>query len=231
MRSDRLFWGFSLIFGAIFLIFSELGLVPDINVFSMLLTIFLIIVILKSTVKMEFSGILFPIAILCIMYDRELGIESITPWTVLMAALLGSIGLSMIFPQKNHYKRDGSWNYGKYEKVDMADNGYVKIENSFGTLIKYVDTDMFVRADLKSSLGSMKVYFDKVQMQAESAIINVDASFAGIQIYIPKTWRVENQTRSSFGGVDEKNMSDPITTNTVIITGNMSFSGVEIIHI
>lgn len=231
MRNDRLFWGFSLIFGAIFLIFSELGFLPDINVFSMLFTIFLMIVILKSTVKMEFSGILFPIAILCIMYDRELGIEAITPWTVLMAALLGSIGLSMIFPQKSHYKRDGSWNYGKYEKVDMADNGYVKIENSFGTLIKYVDTDMFVRADLKSSLGSMKVYFDKVQMQAESAIINVDASFAGIQIYIPKTWRVENQTRSSFGGVDEKNMSDPITTNTIIITGNMSFSGVEIIHI
>lgn len=231
MRKEKLFWGLALVFGAIFLILSELGFVPDINIFSMLLTIFLIIVILKSTVKMEFSGILFPIAILCIMYDRELGIEAITPWTVLMAALLGSIGLSMIFPQKSHYKRDGSWNYGKYEKVDMADNGYVKIENSFGTLIKYVDTDMFVRADLKSSLGSMKVYFDKVQMQAESAIINVDASFAGIQIYIPKTWRVENQTRSSFGGVDEKNMSDPITTNTIIITGNMSFSGVEIIHI
>ena len=230
MKRERLFWGLTLILGAIFLIVSKLGFFPDINIFSMLLTIFFVVIIIKSTVKMNFSGILFPIAFLCIMYDKELGIESLSSGTLLLAALLGSIGLSMIFQTKNHC-RDGRWCFGKFEKVDMADNGYIRLENSFGTLIKYVETDIFIHGDLKCSFGSMKVYFDKVRMQGEKATINLDISFGGIELYLPRNWRVEDKTGAYFGGVDEKNQNEALTTNTLVITGNVSFSGVEIIYI
>lgn len=231
MRKERLFWGLTLIFGAIILIVSKLGFLPDIDILTVLLTIFFVVIIVKSTLKMEFGGILFPLAFLCIMYDSELGIEALTPWTVLLAALLGSIGLSMIFPKYNYSSINGRRNYGRFQKVDIAENGYVRLENSFGTLIKYIETNMFIHADLKSSFGSMKIYLDKVIMQGEKATINIDALFSGVEIYVPKIWIVEDKTHAFFGGVDEKNKNDAITTNTLTITGSVSFSGVEIIYI
>mgnify|MGYP006893000712 FL=1 len=48
----------------------------------------------------EFLGNPVSIAFICIIYDDWLGITALTPWTVLGAALLGSIGLSLIFKKK-----------------------------------------------------------------------------------------------------------------------------------
>ena len=97
MKKERVFWGVLLILAGIFLIISKLGYFPNVNVFSLLLTVFLVVIIVKSLPRFNFAGILFPIAFICIIYDKQLGITAITPWTVLIAALLGSIGLSMIF--------------------------------------------------------------------------------------------------------------------------------------
>jgi len=108
MKRERVFWGLVLILGGVFLIISKLGYFPDINVFSLLLTILLAVIILKSLIRVNFPGILFPIAFISIIYDDQLGITSITPWTVLVAALLGSIGLSMIF------HRHSKWMNTKY---------------------------------------------------------------------------------------------------------------------
>ncbi|MBO0528685.1 hypothetical protein EXQ29_10995 [Clostridium botulinum] len=47
-----------------------------------------------------FLSVLFPIAFICIIYDKQLGITNITPWTVLIGALLSSIGLSMVFHKR-----------------------------------------------------------------------------------------------------------------------------------
>lgn len=97
MKKERVFWGILFILAGIFMVISKLGYFPDINAFSLILTVFLVVIIAKSIPNLNFSGILFPIAFICIIYARQLGITAITPWTVLMAALFGSIGLSMIF--------------------------------------------------------------------------------------------------------------------------------------
>ena len=98
-KNHNLFWGFALIIFAVILILSQMGFLGSfkIGVWTLLATVFLLAVLLKSLFCLNFSGILFPIAFLCILYDEPLGITAITPWTVLIAALLGSIGLSLIF--------------------------------------------------------------------------------------------------------------------------------------
>ncbi|MGL4912698.1 MAG: LiaF transmembrane domain-containing protein, partial [Romboutsia sp.] len=97
MKQRRIFGGVLLILGAISLVLNQLGYFEGVNLFSIVVTIFLISIIAKNLFKMNFWGILFPIAFICIIYDKQLGITAITPWTVLIAALLGSVGLSMIF--------------------------------------------------------------------------------------------------------------------------------------
>ncbi|NSA04661.1 putative membrane protein [Clostridium beijerinckii] len=189
-------------------------------------------IIAKSIPNLNFSGILFPIAFICIIYARQLGITAITPWTVLMAALFGSIGLSMIFHKHvnwihhNHVHEDY-----KFEKIDIEDEGNIIFRNSFGACIKYINTNEFEQADLNCSFGAMKVYFDNAVMSSENAIVRVNASFSGVELYIPRTWKVDNKTNVFLGSVDEKNRNNERSTNTLTLVGDVSFSGVEIIYI
>ncbi|WP_035287766.1 MULTISPECIES: membrane protein [Clostridiaceae] len=232
MKKDGIFWGLIFILGGVLLIINKLGYFPDVNVFSLLLTIFLVVVIVKSLFTLNFSGILFPIAFICIIYDKQLGITKITPWTVLLAAALGSIGLSMIF-----HKRTKTVNFkchcegDKFEKIDIEDGSYVRFNNSFSGTIKYINTDKFEQADLKCSFGAMKVYFDNAVMSNNNAVVRINASFSGIELYIPKSWKIENKTDVFLASIEEKNKNDEITTNTLTLVGNINFSGVEILYI
>ena len=234
MKKERIFWGILFILAGIFMIIGKLGYFPNMNVFSLLLTAFLVVVIVKSLPSMNFSGILFPIAFICIIYDKQLRITSITPWTILMAALLGSIGLSMIFHKQikwiNHNHNHNDEDY-KFEKIDIEDESNVRFKNSFGASIKYINTDKFEQANFDCSFGAMKVYFDNAVMSNENAIVRINASFSGIELYIPKTWNVNDNTNVFLGSVSEKNRNNQTTTNNLTLVGDVSFSGIEIIYI
>lgn len=232
MKKERIFWGALLILIGIFLVVSKLGYFANVSVLSLVLTVFLAAIIIKSIPRLNFSGILFPIAFICIIYDKQLGITSITPWTVLIAALFGSIGLSMIFHRHNKWVNvEFDHDDFKFDKIDVEDKSHVSFKNSFCGSVKYVNTNSFEQADFKCSFGAMKVYFDKATMSGESAIVRLNASFSGIELFIPKNWRVENKTNVILGSVDEKNSGSQITTNTLTLVGDVSFSGVEIIYI
>jgi hypothetical protein len=187
MKRERIFWGVLFVLMGIVLVISKLGYFPGVNVFSLLLTAFLVAVIVKSLFHLNFAGILFPIAFICIIYDKQLGITSITPWTVLIAALLGSIGLSMIFHKhvkwiKNKCNNDDY----KFEKINIEDESHVVFKSSFGASAKYINTDKFEQADFECSFGAMKVYFDNAIMSNNNAVVRINASFSGIELYITK---------------------------------------------
>ncbi len=232
MKRERVFWGIFLLVGAVVLLVSKLGYFSDINVFSLLFTILLVGIIIKSILRFSFPGILFPLAFIGIIYDDKLGITAITPWTILLVALLGSIGLSLIFNKPSKWSKvDYRWDGHEPETIDIEDEGHIRLETSFAGSIKYVNTDKFEQANLQCKFGDMKVYFDNAKMAKESAVVKLEASFCGVQLFIPRTWRVENRTSVSFGAVEEKNRRDSVTTNTLTLIGDISFSGVEIIYI
>ena len=232
MKKERIFWGVLFLLMGIFLIVSKLGFFPNVNIISLLLTVFLAVVIVKSLLRLNFAGILFPIAFICIIFDKQLGITSITPWTVLIAALLGSIGLSMIFHKHinwGHTKYD-SEDY-KFEKFDVEDGSHVRFKNSFGASIKYINTDKFEQANLDCSFGAMKVYFDNATMSSSNAVVRINAYCSGIELYIPKNWKIENKTNIFLSAIDEKNKNNEMATNTLTLVGDISLSGIEIIYI
>ncbi|MDD3224403.1 MAG: hypothetical protein PHX70_06840 [Clostridium sp.] len=230
MKKERIFWGVLFVLISIFLIISKFGYVPNVNVFSLLLTVLLVVVIVKSLPHLNFAGILFPIAFICIIYDKQLGITNITPWTVLVAALLGSIGLSMIFHKPIKWFNTG-YNYGdfKFEKSDVKDGNCIRFKNSFGSSIKYINN--FEQGDFNCSFGSMKLYFDNATMSGNDAVVRINASFSGMELYIPKSWRVANKANVFLGAINEKNRNSETITNTLTLVGDVNFAGVEIIYV
>lgn len=99
-NSGKILWGLFFILAAVYVVVSKLWIMPEVSVFSILLTVFFIWLFLNGIRNVNFWEILFSVAFICIIYDDQLGITALTPWTVLGAALLGSIGLSLIFKKR-----------------------------------------------------------------------------------------------------------------------------------
>ena len=97
MKSSKVFWGIFFILAAVYVVISKFGILPDIGVFSIILTVFFLWLFVEGIRNVNFWEILFSVAFICIIYDEPLEITALTPWTVLGAAFLGSIGLSLIF--------------------------------------------------------------------------------------------------------------------------------------
>lgn len=237
MKKKDLFWGLLLLLAAVLIIVNKFGFYTDISIFKIAATIFFVGLIVKGIQHISFSGILFPSAFLCILYAKQWNIEEITPWPVLLAALLGSIGLSLIFKKykfwnhkcgRNFHNRHGE----KFsEVIDQPDSNVVDCSVSFGSSMKYVNADNFEKANIKCSFGAMKVYFDNAIINSGSAEIFLDVQFGGVELYIPKTWNIINDVNTSLGAMEEKNRRMGSQSPVVTIRGNISFSGVEIIYI
>lgn len=240
-RHNSTVWGIILIAIAVILVLSQLGLLGNFNVglWTLLLTAFFAIILIKSIFTLNFSGILFPIAFLCILYDDQLGITVLTPWTVLVVALLGSIGLSMIFHPKKHSHIFSYTSHGdtpedeKFSQVIDETNGdTINCKNHFGACMKYINSENFVKGYVNTSFSGTKLFFDHAVIQEEYAELEIHGSFCGIELFIPKTWTVTSQIDVMLAGITEKNPKMHIGGgNQLILTGDLKFSGIEITYV
>ena len=207
-NSGKILWGLFFILAAVYVVVSKLWIMPEISVFSVLLTVFFIWLFLNGIRNVNFWEILFSIAFICIIYDDWLGITALTPWTVLGAALLGSIGLSLIFKKKSGHSPSISFEFDS--DSDNEDGKYIgeniKIDNNFGTAIKYVNSDNFCMAD-------------------------VDNSFGETNLYIPKEWKTENNLGQAFGSVKIHGVCEGSSNNTLKLKGETSFGEINIYYI
>ena len=234
MKNKNWFWGIFFVAAAILVLVNQLGYFADVGLFSLFLTLLLIPVMVKSVLIINFPGILFPAAFLCIIYAEPLGITNLTPWTVLIAALFGSIGLSILFQKKKRF--DSHSHHDRRDKhfknvINIPDGNTVTFGTSFSSGVKYVNSREFQKANLSAKFGALKVYFDEAGLSPDGAEINFDVSFAGVELYIPRTWNIVNNINVSLGGVEEKNRRGESGGPAVTLTGNVRFSGVEIIYV
>ncbi len=236
-NSEKIFWGVFLILGAVFLVASRLGFLQGISLGRILFSILWIAVLIKGIVKVRFGEILFSIAFLCIIYDEFLGIEALTPWTVLAAALLGTVGLNLLFRRKRHFHRveghGGEFAEGAgYCHTEEGGQGEtVFCEANFSSVVKYVDSRDFQYASLECNFGGMKVYFDQAAIPSGNATVELDVSFAGVELYVPKEWNVVNNAVTSFAGIDEKGRNRSEGTPVLSLVGDVNFGGVTIIYV
>ena len=230
-KTHRIFGGITLIILAIILIISKLGYLNDFGIWSLLFTIFLIYVIIKSIYPINFGGIFFPIAFLCIIYDKQLNIEELTPWTVLIVAALGTIGLSMIFHGRERYSSHKKIDNYNFDVIDSEDESNVVQKTSFGATTKYINSENFKQADFDCNVGAMEIYFDKANVKEGKAIVRINAYCSGVNLYVPKKWNVENHLEVFLSGVDQKNENEPDGLTTLVLIGNIKLSAVEIIFV
>ncbi len=238
MKHKNLYWGLFFIFAAVLVVLNQFDFLLGVSTFKLIITLFLIPVIFTSLKHVNFSGILFPLAIIAILYADKLGIQKLTPWPILGVALFLSIGLSIIFPHRhkfitenwtvdnNDYKDRENWS------TQTSDESCVNVAVRFGAVSKYINSQNLRNVNIDCHFGAAEVYFDNAEIDGNEAVANISASFSGVELYVPRNWHVENQMDCVLGGVDEKGARTvDVKDKKLIIRGKVSLGGVEIKYI
>lgn len=233
MKIKKMFWGLFFILSAVLIGVNQLGYLNGINMWTLLATIFLVPIIVKSATKLNFFGIFFGFAGMVIIYGDYLNIKSLGIWEMLLMALFLSIGFSIVFSNRitkrwKKYRNTENFAY----VINSQDESEIDYSVSFSSSIKYINTKDLKKVNLSCSFGALKVYFDNAEVNENGAEIKLDVSFGGTELYIPKKWRLINELEVNLAGVEEKNANMPQSDGPIVtLTGKVSLSGLEIIYV
>ena len=241
MKAKNVFWGLLFVCCGALIVLHQLGMIAQIGVHTIVITALMIPLIVASLVKLNYFGIFLPISILSVLYTQPFDLPQINIWAALFTGLLVSIGFSLIFKRKKKRNDCCDWQMLKGQignefadnTVETIDDSVVECSVSFGDSSKYLKSSQLKRANLSCSFGALKVFFDNASLSPEGAVINLNASFSGVELYIPKEWKVKNSIECFLGGVDEKHRSVCVAKDSpaLILTGQVKFSGVEIYYV
>ncbi len=233
MKHNYWFWGVFFVLAAVFVVVSQVTSFAQIGFWSILAAVLLAAVLIQSLIHLNYFGVFLPLALGYWIFQVPLHLYVISPWLLILASVLLSIGFHIIFSK--HSKHVYLAHHGKdkdYSIEDIDDNNpYVKV--ALGACSKYLHADSLKGGQFYCSLGALEVYFDQVQLDPNGAEIYVDCSLGAIELYFPKTWRVIDKLHSSLGGVKNETRYNNPDKNApqVTIIGNVSLGEVEVHYV
>jgi predicted membrane protein len=246
MKHRNWFWGIFFLLAAVFVIASQTGSFGEIGLLSITATVLLAALIIHSLANRNFFGVFVPLAFVYMIYQGPLDLMEISTWILIVASIFASIGFEIFFgnhhkfshPQKrewhHHKKYDHHEPHERFNQVKEDFDGndlYAKV--SFGSSSKYVHSDCLKSGQFFVSFGALEVFFDQAVLSPDGAEIFLDCSFGAITLYIPRSWRVQDNLHASLGGVENDAHSARPSENAplLILTGNVSLGGIEIKYI
>ena len=239
----NLFWGLFLILITIYLVGGKLGLIKNIRLiagasfFDIVFGIIFLVILMKGIAKISFEQIFFSLAALGIIFDKQLHIEAITPWIILLAALLMSIAMNMLFPKTKRFsaekKRYDTFTYSeKPSKEETISGNGICCKNSFGESTKYIVSDNFVYGEFTCKFGELNIYLTDVMIQENSANVDIFLRFGELTLFIPKQWRVDCQANKLFAGINIQGQGNhDLSAKALIIKGDVMFGELKIVYI
>lgn len=237
-KRTKIMWGLLLLLAAAALVVSRLGYLEGIGIWTILFTIGLLCFAVDGIFRRSFGEILFAIAFFIIINDELLGLEAITPWPVLGAALLGTVGLRLLFPKFSRKKIVSFKMNGK--EVDFDDKqavftenwegSSVSYENAFSEAVKYLSGEIsHIKTD--NAFGSLKIYFNNAVLKGGTASVDVDNAFGSTVLFVPASWKVELSTDNAFGSTKEQGHCDPNGDQVLYIRGDVCFGSLIISYV
>lgn len=132
------------------------------------------------------------------------------------------IGLGIMFSSSFRGHRPSQMEYNKMKE------GNRHYAATFSGQNIHCDNEVFEGASLDAVFGSVTLRLDQAIIN-EDVVINCNATFGGIEIYLPSDVNVKVSSTPIFGGVTNKrrNFANP-SAPTVFITATSMFGGVEI---
>jgi predicted membrane protein len=96
---------------------------------------------------------------------------------------------------------------------------------------RYIVVDTEIKdGTLQAIFGGIELDLRKAHLPEGETVLNIEAIFGGVSLFVPDNWRLEINIESVLGGVDDnRRIIEPIdSTRKLIIKGSAVFGGVEI---
>ncbi|MET0355574.1 MAG: DUF5668 domain-containing protein [Cellvibrio sp.] len=222
------------IFGSLIIIIGVLALFDKLNIFSFNVislfqfwpTIFIVVGILKMTESKSRSSILIGLGFMLVgvaMMLNNLGIFhfSLRDW---WPVLLIIIGISVVFKDRAIDQSSETFFVGSQHASSNVSLDITAIMGGNKTVNSSKD---FKGGEVTAIMGGVDLDLRDASIETE-AVLNVWATWGGIEIKIPRDWEVVNRGMAILGGIEDKSLPTPGTTKRLIITGTAIMGGVVI---
>ena len=244
---SRIFWGVGLIAAAVFLVIDQLHLLPfTIGFWAIFWTVVFVASLITSVINKNLYVSIFSIAFLVIVYAKPLHISALSPWTILLVAILVSAGISLIFRNSfkptiiiNGKKVNANWSdlINKNFKADnvITDNSFgvdsdnVVISGKMTEASRYIHSQNLKTVTIDSSMGDVSVYLDDAKAAGDEVIMNINTSMCDVDVYIPSDWQVENNMQNSLSDVDIDHSKG--TGTKLILQGRNTMGDLTVKHV
>lgn len=149
----------------------------------------------------------------------------------LIIVIIGaSVIVGNIFDKKSEYQPieqqnpDGNVNYGEPVYIPQGNQEYYA---SF-TSEDYRFDNGFAGGKFSATFGGIKLDIRNADI-VHNCVINTNATFGGVEIYVPQDVRVVVKSNSVFGGTSDKsNKNLPADAKTVFVNATNLFGGTDI---
>ncbi len=208
-KRSGIFWGLVLIGAAVMLILNGIGvnLGYEISVWRIILGVLCLSWLVDSIVEGEFAELPFPLAFMFLIFEptiaHAIGHENndlISNWTVLLAALLLTIGLHIILPDKK----------GKNVKVA-------------GSTTVYLDASDLSNASIHDNLGSIQAYITNCEAYRGDGCVRINDNLGKVVLHVPSNWDVRVEASDNLGAINSPEPKDGVYDHSlsVIVTDNL----------
>lgn len=124
--------------------------------------------------------------------------------------------------------------YGDNSKMkqDFTQNGErFDCSLSFGEANRLVSLPRLSEGKASCSFGELTVDLTGCGEIADGCVIDIGCSFGALNLIVPRAYRVQCESGTSFGGIETKGNADSDAKSTIRLTGGVSFGGVEIHYV
>lgn len=240
----RIFWGIFFLACAGFVVANQMGILTyKLGFWAIVGTIIFALALIDGVVNLRITESVFSIAFLLMIYAQPLHIARLVPWTILLAAVLISVGLGIIFRNRFHTvvyankkikdfrnKRENLSDHIFTDTVSNDNGAHVVINQNLSDASRYVHSKALETIDVNGKMGDINIYLDDAQTAGNQVTMLLNITMSDLTVYVPLSWEVNTDINPTFGDLEidgSSNGGGP----TLIITGHASMSDIKIKYV
>ena len=213
---NSIFWGIVLVGAAVFLILNGIGvdLGYGISVWRIVLGALCLGWLIERLIARSFSETIFPLAFLFLIFEKPIAHaigrpddNLISDWTVILAALLLTIGLKAILPEKS-----GGRSFDK-----------------LGASTLYFDAADLSNANIYDCMGTVNAYVTNVDAYPGGGTIRIYDNMATVKVHLPRRWAVITNCHDNMGRVSIPDQSpDRVYDKSITLEISDNMGNIEV---
>jgi hypothetical protein len=249
--------GILLIVAAAYLVVHAFGIqlpgLEDLNisVFQFCMLLFCASCLIHGLSELDWGSVVFGGFLGYYFLAQIINLPKIPIWTAILAAILLSAGLEKLFHKRGKFRFRGAdgveHEYDDFAEfkaamksepvaegeVDMSVSAddYLEHRVIASTLNKYVVSRGFRGGEVEVVFGCANLYFDRVKMAEEAAMLHSTVTFGTMNVYVPQDWAVCDRASRYFASKNDSGEHAREGAPTLIIDGECIFGRINIIRI